>query len=340
MSKSSSHQFAVDDLRLRDKRDELLVAVAQPLVRYVIARKLKKFRPHRSLGGLIPCEEDLTQDVLVELTRKLNQSTYDSPLWNAAGFKKYAVRAAENRFNDLLREDQPGRVWLRLKLRRIMTDHPSFAFWKYGESAICGFASWRDRDADSAASARLEGYAKDLSKSPKVSVAFIAALFDKAGGPVQFEFLTNIVAERCGLNTESDISLSSANLPPSSLARNRQVDEGLAYLDLLRAYWKAVVTLSGQQRLAVLLTISDDVGDCWLHHILINRIVTIDEVCGVLEMKRQQLEVISPDLPLDYGRLAELLCTKRANARKLRHRGWKLIEEQITDEKKIFPVME
>lgn len=340
MSSRSSEQFAVDDLRLREKRDAFLVVIAEPLIRNILRLKLRNFRPHSGVGRLTPCEDDLAHDVLVELTRKLNASPPDSSLWDAEGFIRYAARAAENRWHDLLRDDLPGRERLRLKLRRILTTQPSFAMWKYGGRMICGFAAWRGRNTDPMAPARLEKYAKDLSKSSEVNAGLLFTILNEAGGPLVFEQLINLIAEGCGAYTGGDVSLSDAYSRPGALISKGQNDEGLERDDVLRAFWKVMEILPVQQRLALMLTFTDAVGDSWLQHILYNRIATVDEVSRVLGMDRLQIEEIGPDLPLDYGRAAELLGTSRTNARKLRHRGWKSIEEHFSQGAKIFPLME
>jgi RNA polymerase sigma factor (sigma-70 family) len=330
MSKRSSNQITTDDLWLRERRDELLTAIAQPVVRHVIGHKLARFRSRRIVGKLTPTAEDIAQDVLEELTRKLNNSSSDSPLWDAEAFKKYAARAAEYRCYDLFRDDLPGRERLRLKLRRILTTHPSFAIWQYEDRSVCGYVSWRDRDADPKASARLEGDAIERSTSTVFDVGLIATLLNEAGGPLEFERLIDIIFECCGLNKSCDISLSHGHSLLSSLIAKEHADDGLESKDLLRSFWKAAGTLPRQQRLAVVLHVADVAGDAWLQHILVYNIATLDEVSRVLGMNRRQLEELVLKLPLDFAEIAVLLGTSRTNARKLRHRGWNSIEGRVT----------
>jgi hypothetical protein len=150
----------------------------------------------------------------------------------------------------------------------------------------------------------------------------LTAIFDWVGDPVRFEDLINIVAQLWGIKDEVEETDSYPD--EHSTAHDRlvcshgditsEVDQRI----YLQRIWTEIGQLPPRQRSALLLNLTDTVGEGVIALLPVIGVATFHEIAETLGMSAEQLGDLWNDLPLDDAAIAALLSVTRQQIINLR----------------------
>jgi len=219
---------------------ELVVfELAQSLIERIVRAKLGRFA-HTAQDI-----EDVCGEAVIALLNKLQD-------WRSGGtqlessFTGYAAVTAHHACDDYFRARFPERHRLQNRLRYLLKPARGFDLWR-AESGelLCGRAAWRDQQRRPVRGARIDALSSDLPSQPDL---LLAALFDRAGGPLEFDDAVSVAALALGVRDQP--------LPLESLEHQTRPPEDTGAFDKhLRNAWKEICELPLPQKTALLLNL-------------------------------------------------------------------------------------
>lgn len=335
---------ATDESQRDRLLEELILEEAIPPVRRTISYRLR-FCLGGSGGVLLhPDAEDLCHDIVARLVRRLELLRARQDSVGIRDFGKYAARVAANACNDYLRQRYPARARLKDKLRDLLERHPDFAIWRREgviDDFYCGFAVWRDVSPLNESSDRLqrivteEGVSHfstglyELKRRPLTGV--VAELFNRAGGPVEFEALLVAMTDLLEIRGEAHTTLDDTQLTFGSRGGVSLAvyETRLERQEALREVWSAVKSLPLNLRSAFFFGFSDERGDDLLSLLLDGGVATPVEVAMELDLSTAGLMRIWKEMPLDNLAVAVFLGATRTQVSKWRYRAHRRLENQL-----------
>jgi RNA polymerase sigma factor (sigma-70 family) len=307
---------------------ELITTHLQPVIQVVIRYKLH-FNIHRSLDRAE--FEDIGQDVLVQVLaelRKFREQPEAHPISDVRGLAAVIAHRACARW---IRRRFPARHAFKNRLHYLLTKHPDFAVWPDEKRILmAGFAVWRDRTR-AAAPERLTSLSADERLCARIASlaasgkqvdagAILAAVFDRLGGPVEFDRLVGALADSANLPDEpAELTDQIENADALTRATGEtdlawQVEKRI----FLQRLWEEIRELPRNQRVALLLNLKDSAGRGCIELFPAAGIATVRHVAAALEIGAEDFAALWNDLPLDDARIAELLDLKRQQVINLR----------------------
>jgi DNA-directed RNA polymerase specialized sigma24 family protein len=326
----------LDFLRARDEAesqqllDRLITEYAAPVIQQIVRYKLRIYPAQQALAEADDLRNDAITELIAEL-RKRKKSSSENVIHNFRGF---TATLAYRTCHDFLRRRRPLRHSLKNSVRYALNAHPDLAWWedRSGESA-CGFAVWQTAGTSLARNPALERLLADphLLKEPNVPVSehrkiirpeLLAAIFNFVGGPIELDDLVNVIATRYNLHEGAE-SLDALDAEGRSAHErlpdpHADTEHGAVLRDYLRHVWEEICQLPVQQRLALLLNLKDEKGNCLTAMLPVANIATIRQIADVLELPPEEFFRLWGDLPLEDARIADLLGLTRQQVINLR----------------------
>jgi RNA polymerase sigma factor (sigma-70 family) len=296
--------------------EELVVEHAQPGIRKVVRYKLA-FQGRWEAQDV----EDVSSDVLVELIARL-RAMKDGPAVDSIGsFSGYTAVAAYHACNEYLRRKYPNRHRLKTRLRYLLNTETKFSIWEDAVAEwLCGFSRWQAAQVPPVASDVLGHWRDLLSDLPRGQSAMhpadlLARVFERFGGPVEFDELVSIVAQIWGVDD-----------PPAAPEKSaREVESGdadpgtrMEMQQWLAELWTQIRELPQPQRVALILNLRAGPATPAAALLPLTGIASISEIANTLGYLPEELAKIWNQLPLEDLAIAERLGLTRQQVINLR----------------------
>ena len=313
------------------RADELLSRLidshAGPVIKGVIRYKLH-LNSHRASEGAEA--EDLYQEVLLRLLAQLEQFRRRPDAHPIADLRGMAAVIAHRACAGWMRRQFPERHALKNRLHYLLTRQRGLALWQgEGGKLLAGFAAWQGRKQAPAARLGelsgvegLQALAGTMEGGRREGLAdALAAIFDHAGGPVEFDELVRAMAALLGVRDQPLESLpeneDAAGFPPAAADSDPAWRAEKRFF--LQRLWDELRQLPRNQRAALLLNLKDAGGCGCITLFPATGIATLRQLADALEMSADVFARLWGELPLEDARIAELLGLTRQqviNARK------------------------
>ncbi len=303
------YRETASDAEARELRDRLL-AEAASWARAVIRRGGGFARR----GAWIETE-DLVQDVLVALTRRLDRLRSEPAAPGIGHWRAYVERAARNQVRGVRAAEQPVRRALRRRLEEVLggqTGQTGFALWAGSRSGrVAGFAVWKgqaprwwrprvvqfQRDPGGCGRAILG----DARPDRREIGALLEALFRWMESPLGLEELVTGVQTLLGETELLRVEPGEDGDFLEHVASPPEVDPD-ARVDL-PALWVQVQEFPAEQRIVFLLRQEPSVWEL----LVTAGGVTPAALAAAAGLTVEEGELVRPRLPLEYAELAAAL---------------------------------
>jgi hypothetical protein len=312
------HQYAEcrDPDRAEGMLESLVVEHAQPGIRRIVRYKL-------AFQGATEAQdvEDVSSEVLVELIGRLRAMKDGSGADSIGAFSGYTAVAAYHACNEYLRRKYPNRHRLKTRLRYLLSTEKRFAIWE-DESCewTCGFSRWQVEGRAPASADRLQRWRDELADLPRGRsnqhpADLLSAIFERLGGPLEFDELVSIVGQVWGVDDPPPASENAARDLESA-----EPDPGTR-IDLKRwmsELWSQIRELPIAQRVALLLNLRSGGDGAAVALLPLTGVAGIREIAGVLDLPSEEFALLWNQLPLDDLAIAERLGVTRQRVINLR----------------------
>jgi RNA polymerase sigma factor (sigma-70 family) len=295
--------------------EQLLFDFCAPLVRTIAGPKL------RGSAETAQDLEDVCGDALLQLIAKFEDLRSGSA--EVDSFARYTAVVAYNACHDYFRRKFPQRHRLKCRLRYVLKPERGFDLWESARGDwICGLRKRRGADAAVAG----------LPTSPPAGAArmsppdLLRAVFEGAGGPVEFDSLVDYVADLWGVKDQT-VALSRADALEGGLASASTEDAGLR--SHLQEVWKEIGELPRAQRVALLLNLRAEDEKCPLELFPLTGVASMREIAALLEIPAEEFASLWARLPLDDRTIAERLQVARQQVINLRKSARKRLERRM-----------
>ena len=305
-----------DTARSEALLEELVVQHAQPGIRKVVRYKLA-FQGQGEAQDI----EDVASDVLVELIGRLRTLKGGAAAESIGSFSGYTAVAAYHACNEYLRRKYPNRHRLKTRLRYLLNSEKKFAVWEDGVAEwLCGFARWQADGAAPVTAERLSQWRETLADLPRGQSAMHPAelmtrVFERLGGPVEFDELVGIVAYLWGVDDP----------PAAPEASAREVESGdadpgvrLEMKRWLAELWAQIGDLPQAQRVALILNLRAGPATPAAALLPLTGVASIADIARTLGYSAGELAGIWNQLPLEDLAIAERLGVTRQQVINLR----------------------
>ena len=308
--------------RAREALAHVVEEHAGPIIRGVIRSRLSGFRD--AGGG--PDAEDIYNGAVAQLlTRLSGLRDGAAPVSDLAA---YAAVVAHNAFHAHLRQKFPRRWQLKNRLRYLLRNRPGLALWQSEDGQwLCGREGARSergtrpaglerlqalRDAPSALE-RCGLRGTDPGSAPLAQL--VPAVFESAGGTVEFDALVSVVADLQGVTDEA----LDADEGAAQELKDEHADVGgaLERQQFFARLWEEVCALPVRQRAALLLNLRD-VQENVITLLPILGVASIRAISEALEIPYAEFLRLWNELPLEDAAVAERLGLTRQQVINLR----------------------
>lgn len=327
-------------LREKDERAStellggLITERAEPLIRQIIGMKLRRYGGADAHGYDGQEADDLCNDVIAEMLFRLRQCKESPAEHPIANFHSYTAVATYHACSEYLRAKYPQRHSLKSKVRHALRNRDGLSQWKTESGELVGgFAAWQFRAKEPARGDRYRKMLEDPAGFSRAALKaqdpvrmrldeLLAAVFDWVGEPVELDDLMSVLASLRGVRDGQE-QLGHTEEEEGNW-EERLIDDRVKFADevTLRLYlqhvWELICQLPVRQRMALLLNLKDENGDCLTMQFPILRIASIRQIAGVLELTPDQFAELWHDLPLEDARIAALLGIERQQVINLR----------------------
>ena len=275
---------------------EFCTEVLLPMCRLVVRARLWRYREY---------EEDITQEVVMGLVRRLGQIRLAADHSSIRGTAEWAMRAASNACSGFLRKEHPLRTHLANALRYRFSKSAAFPMWKAPNSRmVCGWHRCR------AAPPLMESAFQQVLASPPVAERLamiqpeydvrlwkaLASIFALANGPIYFQSLVSGLISRTATGDGRMAGMDEIAEPEN----HDRADDVIILRELLKVLWEEVITLPRDQQLSLLLNLRGTEGlAAWWQHGVVEK----SKVAEHLEVSVEMLD----RLPLSDLEIADLL---------------------------------
>ncbi|HEU4714852.1 MAG TPA: hypothetical protein VFS76_25045 [Pyrinomonadaceae bacterium] len=294
--------------------DELLLQLinthAEPVIKGVIRFKLRLSSSQRGEA------DDIYQEVILQLLAQLQKFRKLPETHPIADIRGIAAVIAHRTCARWLRRQFPERHALKNRLHYLVTRQRGFALWQNAEGqSITGFAAWQDQKPKRLSLENLPpGNAHALADT-------VAAIFNHARGPIEFDDLVTAVASLLGIGDQPIESLAEDEDAVASVPDVTERDPAwrIEKRMFLQRLWEELQQLPRNQRAALLLNLKEGSGFGCITLFPATGIASVHQLAATLEMSDNNLAALWNDLPLEDTKIAELLGLTRQqviNARK------------------------
>jgi hypothetical protein len=308
--------------------DDLLRAIidehAEPIIKKILRSKLRVSLNERGTQqnqDALEIAGDL-RATIVSTLRALRQNPNQTAI---ASFPDFVAIKAYSACADYFREKHPQRWRLKSLLRRHLRQNPRFTLWESEDHRWhAGFSERQETGSDGQEPDASDSFSyptvEELSDTLMKPDEFLAVLFERAGGPIDFDEVVNIAAETWQIHdrpTESiDTCCADRNSPFTS--REARVDLALEQRLFLDQVWNEVCQLPVLQRAALLLNLRDSRDGGVISFLPFLGVASKEELARLLEMPYEGFQKIWTELPLDDLRIAQMFGITRQQVINLR----------------------
>ena len=304
--------------------DELLLQLinthADPVIKGVIRFKLRL----SSYSAAQRAEsDDIYQEVILQLLAQLQKFRKLPDAHPIADVRGIAAVIAHRTCARWLRRQFPERHALKNRLHYLVTRQRGFALWQNAEGQlIAGFDAWQNQKIASKR-VELESLRASIgSRGNSHALAdTVAAVFNHARGPIEFDELVTAVASLLGIGDQPMESLADDEDAVASLPDVNERDPAwrIEKRIFLQRLWEELQQLPRNQRAALLLNLKEGSGLGCITLFPATGIASVRQLADTLEMTAETFAALWNDLPLEDAKIAELLGLTRQqviNARK------------------------
>ena len=311
-----------------DHVDELLVQLikdhADPVIKGVIRFKLR-FSSYRATQRAE--SDDIYQEVLLQLLAQLQKFRKLPEGHPIADLRGMAAVIAHRTCARWMRRQFPERHALKNRLHYLVTRQRGFALWQNAEGQlVAGFAVWQDqKKSETRRTLDLQSLPNQVRAAkggkPQELADTIAAIFNHAGHPIEFDELVTAVASLLGISDQPLESIAEEEDAVASLPDVTERDPAwrIEKRIFLQRLWEELEQLPRNQRTALLLNLKESSGFGCITLFPATGIASLRQIAAALEMTDERMAELWNDLPLEDARIAELLGLTRQqviNARK------------------------
>jgi hypothetical protein len=314
---------------------QLLSEQVEPVITRIIKNKLRvplsPAQGQERNQDALEIAGDLRITILTEL-RRLKSNAAAKAINN---LQHYVAIKAYSACADYFREKNPHRWRLKNSLRHHLRQNPDFALWESVEHRwLCGLSLWREavpqqakqypadklRQLSENAGAALATSLPNVDVQSLQPAELLAAIFERAGQPVELDRLVSIAAEVWGVRDQPLESFDdeSSHLNGSLVDASVRVDAAFEQRLYLEKLWIEVCELPRLQRVALLLNLRDAGGGSVIAFIPFLKIASRHEIAETLAMTDEQFAELWNNLPLDDTSIAGLLGVTRQQVINLR----------------------
>jgi hypothetical protein len=224
-----------------------------------------------------------------------------------------------------MRRQFPERNAVKNRLHYLLTRQRGFSLWQDDDKTVAGFAAWQEQQTPIRKLDELEKLPTHIRSlkiaKPQELADVVAAIFNHAGGPVEFDDLVSTMAALQGISDQRLESLADDDDGAAEVLATSDADpawrtEKRMFLERL---WEELQQLPKNQRAALLLNLKDASGQGCITLFPATGIASVRQLAAALELSPETFAEIWNDLPLEDARIAELLGLTRQqviNARK------------------------
>jgi RNA polymerase sigma factor (sigma-70 family) len=291
----------------------LLFEHCAPLIKAIAASRL------RGSSGAAQDLEDVCADALLVLVAKAEDFRRGAAA-AVESFSRYTAVVAYHACHDYFRRKFPERHRLKNRLRYLLKPERGFDLWEGARGDwICGFSPWRDTGMPLTAVPGAPEEAAQMSPTD-----LLAAIFRRAGGPVEFDGLVDLLAELwdvrdqpAGRRLVEDLAAPARSAADTSLRLRVQ------------ELWKQIGELPRPQHVALLLNLRAEDEKCALELFPLTGVASMREIAALLEIPAEELAMLWNRLPLDDLAIAERLQVTRQQVINLRKSARKRLERRM-----------
>lgn len=309
-----------DDAAAEPALEALIAGQAAPLVRRVVS---VKFRGAASIDARAVEEiDDVCNDVLLQLVRRLRRARLDLGSEPIASFREYVAIAAYRGFDAYLRVKHPERHQLRNRVRYVMRHDPHFFLRKDDHDEWqCGLAVWNDcpRRVANGGIGELARSTPGIAVSPVDMLRGVSltnaldCVLTATGSPVRLETLTTYLFKTSTKPRTGD-QPRIETLPHPAPAADTTIEQQ----SYLRALWAEVLELPATQRMALLLNLRSASGNGVISLFPLLGVATISEIARAVGRDEASFAAIWNELPWDDRRIAAAISSTRQQVINLR----------------------
>lgn len=313
-----------------ERADELLLQLitdhAEPVIKGIIRYKLH-FNSQRADG--LAEADDIYQEALVQLLaqlRQLRKQPYEHPITDVRGIAAVIAHRTCSRW---MRRQFPERHALKNRLHYLLTRQRGFALWQDEErKLLAGFAVWQGQKKAVAVSGNLsedEGLMTHIrmlkSGRPQELGEALATIFNRLGGPVEFDALVSALSKLLGIRDQPIESITEDEDTLAFQAVSEEPDPAwqVEKRTFLQRMWEELQQLPLNQRAALLLNLKGTDGGGCIALFPATGVAHLRQLAEALEMTAESFARLWNELPLEDAKIAELLGLSRQqviNARK------------------------
>jgi len=309
-----------------ERADEVLLQLindhAEPVIKGVIRFKLRlsSYRETQRAEA-----DDIYQEVLLQLLALLQKFRKSPEAHPIADLRGMAAVIAHRTCARWMRRQFPERHALKNRLHYLLTRQRGFALWQNAHGQlVAGFAVWVDQNKPAIRQlpdALTRHVRPSRSGKPQDLADTVAAIFNYAGNPIEFDELVSGVVTLLGISDQPVESLAEDEDEVALVPDSAELDPAwkIEKKMFLRRLWEELEQLPRNQRVALLLNLKESGGFGCITLFPATGIATLRQLAAALEMPPEGLAEIWNELPMEDARIAELLGLTRQqviNARK------------------------
>jgi len=312
--------------------DQIVSEHARPLLNQIIRAKLRVSADGSDNNRACQDSDDIVGDVVLQLVRRLSEVKSDPRKQSISDLTNYVAVAAHNAFNTYLRRKHPERWKLKDKLRYVLTYQKGFSLWENQNGRwLCGFKVWRDDSTPLSAPGRVRELRDNQPERERVLLEsesqkknlprLVGAVFNWAGGPLEFDDLVDAVSDLWSVGREHRSLFENGaeqRLVNEVPDRNPSLAVRLEHRVYLESLWLEIRKLPLGQRRALLLNLRDSTGHDMTALFAHTHIATLDEVAEALELTLEEFLELSNELPMEDSVMAGHLGITRQQVINLR----------------------
>jgi DNA-directed RNA polymerase specialized sigma24 family protein len=303
----------------------LMSHTAEPVIQGIIRHKLQRVPVESGSSHAVQDLEDVHGEVVVEVLSVLRDLKTSPDTRPIRDFRSYVAAITFRACSEYLRKKRPLRASLKDKLRYALNRSPEFALWKNGTGDwLCGFAAWRDQTEPPDGIEPLSGSSggsDDLQSGPHDSATretrdLIRAILNRAGRPVRFDSLIPLLADVLEIKDAPIVQGTELidRLPDLRASVATEVEQRI-YLERV---WVEIKQLPPNQRSALLLNLTDRLGNGVIALLPGIGIASLAEIAAAVDLTVEHLARIWGDLPISDAAIAQILGVTRQQVINLR----------------------
>ncbi len=307
--------YSADEAISQEQLGVLIEKVAKPLIYQIVRRSLRIAAAAQGHGNHRQIYEDVIGDVVLRILQRLRTLKADPDQYPIGSFAGLVATTTYTVLADRSRWTHRQRAVLDRKIRRLFSANNDLVIWKDSQSnLVCGYDAWRQSQAASLdapkvypTESELFGITQELSaESRKRNTAqVILFVLNRVSRPVRLNDLVSVsgslVESRTTTLDEPRFTHSVPDLAvqwePLSVLENRL---------LLERLFVEIQKLSSEQRKSLLLNMTDSYG-YGIEWFLFTKIVTEDQLAGLLEVSVSEFRRLLESLPMTDKQIAKQL---------------------------------